>query len=271
LAFAVRRSRWYALLGLHAGSLVIAVVGLVWLIERALDLTLDQFAALLREAAFARLWPVWLGAALALGLWSFARLRRVRWLSPLAAIVVIAGAGYALRVANVERAALQRELAGQLAAAREDMQRREWSRTEALLAGAARIAALLGDERAQADALARRGSLDIARAELGAARHAHERALALYDGLGDERACASSQRALGLIAHLAGDTTLAARAYRRALAIHERLGLDALAAGDAAELAAIYQYSNQHTEAQAMTTQARELARRARGLPHTAD
>jgi predicted ATPase/DNA-binding CsgD family transcriptional regulator len=120
----------------------------------------------------------------------------------------------------------------------------------------------LGDQRAQATALQRLGSIAREQARYDEARELHERALALWQELGDAAGVAASHDYLGFVAWLSGDPGTGAEECGAALAAFKRAGDLRATATALVNLGACATYSGDPDAARERLEEALDIARR---------
>ena len=101
------------------------------------------------------------------------------------------------------------------------------------------LAALVGDVRVEANAVAELAGVSEQRDELSAARAGYARALALRERIGDTRGLAADYNNLGLLAQHVGDLDESRRQFEAALALNQREGREEVAATNLVNLAGL--------------------------------
>lgn len=120
----------------------------------------------------------------------------------------------------------------------------------------------LGDQRAQAIALQRLGSIAREQARYDEARELHGRALAIWQELGDAAGVAASHDYLGFVAWLSGDPRTGAEECGAALAAFKRAGDLRATATALVNLGACATYSGDPEAARERLEEALDIARR---------
>jgi tetratricopeptide (TPR) repeat protein len=227
IAFWLRRRAGYRRYGLALGSLLVGAIGLVWSLERALDVewTARLFADGEASAAASTSEKQQAGSI-----------------------------GHAVSADGLRADALV-QLAEEMAS------EERWADVYRLYEEARTLHERAGDTRGLARDLSRLGDVLVSAADPSAARRMYDKALALHEQLGDFTNVALQYRNLAIVARLDADAPAAAQMYRRALDLHRRHGHQHDVAADLAALARTHLGMGEYVEAKALYEQANVLER----------
>ena len=114
------------------------------------------------------------------------------------------------------------------------------------------LAALVGDIRVEANAVAELAGVSEQRDDLNAARSGYARALALRERIGDSRGLAADYNNLGLLAQRVGDMDESRRQFEAALVLNQREGREEVAATNLVNLAGLASVRGEFARAESL-------------------
>lgn len=266
---ALRDTRLYRDGVVKGGSWLVALVALVWCVERGLGRPLfEPMWEATRLIRYSHPLSV-AGVALLFIAAAGRGLMRLAWPRAVATVaLLLIGAGWVTSAwvrfdnqqalmdlaADAEREARRLQRAGQMGHARARFQAARGFYHRA------------GDPASEADLYSRLGDFHLFLSELQSARVNYRHALEIRERLQDARGEAAEYRQLAVVARLAGDRAVAAQLLRQAIVKEEQLGLQRRVVRSLQELAQLYRGSGKVKTAKATLQRAIELAR-VLGLP----